>query len=149
MCIYIYIYIQSIQYPIHIYIYIYIYIHIQNKTRFDSVCDIWMLGAPFLGGHLGTDLVLTWHSLGFLGLVWGNKLMQMEFWGRSVLWLAFWSEAGAAGRQKYRFRERGGARNTIRPQPVCMCSGTHFHTPKLMFWANVPDNWSTVCALFP
>ena len=76
----------------------------------------------------------------------GPRLSQ-QLW--SVLGSGFWSEAGAAGRQKYRFRERVSARNTIRPEPVCMCSGTHFHTPKLMFWANVPDNWSTVCALFP
>ena len=56
---------------------------------------------------------VTWGSLGFMGHVWGKKLMEKEFLGRSVLGPAFWSETGAAGKQNSCFRARGTAKHTI------------------------------------
>ena len=73
-------------------------------------------------------VALGWHLLGFLRFVWGENSMKRWFGGKSFPGPAFWSEAGAAGTQKYCFRARGNAKNTIRLELV-LCVWAAIFTP--------------------
>ena len=88
--------------------------------------------------HLG----LTWGSLGFLRLAWGNKNDEnvvLEDIGSGASFLA---RGGGGWKAKVLLSCKRECKNTIHPEPVLCAPGTNFHTPKLMF------AFSNVCMVF-
>jgi hypothetical protein len=119
------------------------------RSRFASLV---ILGS-FLGACLGLVWGLFWACFGlvlglfcFVGFFGPQNDWKRLFGGRSVLGPTFGSDLEASGRQKYCFRARGSAKNTIHSEPFLCAPGTSFHTPKLVFLANIPNNWPLVCA---
>ena len=93
-----------------------------------------------LGGHL----VVTWFSKVPLGQKLDKKVVLEEI-GSGASFLV----RGVGGwKAKVLLSCERECKKTINPEPVLCAPGTSFHTPKLVFVASVPDNWSLVCAFF-
>ena len=86
-------------------------------------------------------MALGWHLGGtsFSGVCLGQKLMK------KVAGAGFLVRGGVGWKAKVVL----SCKRECKIHDLVFCApGNYFHTPKLMFAANGPDNWSQVCAFY-
>ena len=89
-------------------------------------------------------MVVTWFSKVPLGQKLDKKVVLEEIGSGA----SFLVRGGGGWKAKVLLSCERECKKTINPEPVLCAPGTNFHTPKLVFVASVPDNWSLVCAFF-